>query len=111
MRPVLMGDVVAAARALMAVPPAARARLMAAMLAEAEAAEAYRRACGRAHPDWGNGSLMAVAMARARVAEPALSDPAYRDCLVAVLEALGGGGRAVFSSRRSFRVKGDAYLV
>ena len=107
MRPVLMGDVVAAARVLMAVPPAARARLMAAMLAEAEAAEA----CGRAHPDWGNGSLMAVAMARARVAEPALSDPAYRDCLVAVLEALGGGGRAVFSSCRSFRVKGDAYLV
>lgn len=105
-----MGDVIAAARAMLAVPEAGRRAVLAAMLAEAAAAEAFRRRHGRAHPEWGNGSLMAAAMARARVAEPGLGDAGYRDCLVAVLEALGGGG-AVFSTRRSFRVKGDAYLV
>lgn len=62
-------DLWAAARALLAVPPAARPALMRRLLAQAEAADAARRA-GVAGP--GDGSLMAAALAHpARRISPA----------------------------------------
>lgn len=54
-------DLWAAARALMAVPRAERPQLMLSLLAQAEAADAARRA-GR--PGRGDGSLMAAALTR-----------------------------------------------
>ncbi len=88
MRRVLHGDVVAAARALLATSPAQRADLMTRMLAEAEAADAHRQRTGRAHPVWGTGSLMSAALSRPCAREPYLDDPDYAACLLQVFEAL-----------------------
>jgi len=88
MRPVLHGDVVAAARALRAVPAAQRPRLVRRIIAAAEFADRYRRRVGRAHPDFGGGSLMAAAGAWPRRPEPLLDDPDYLGCLACVIEAL-----------------------
>lgn len=88
MRRVLHGDVTAAGRALLAVAPAARPALLVRMLAAADTADAYRQATGRAHPLWGGGSLMAVALARPLGPEPFLDDPDYAACLALVFSAL-----------------------
>lgn len=88
MRPVLPGDVSAAARALLRVPSVARPALARRMLQEADAADCYRRRFRRAHRDWGNGTLMAAALARPAGPEPRLDDPDYLDCQFVMLEAL-----------------------
>ncbi|GGD40686.1 DUF7742 family protein [Sinisalibacter lacisalsi] len=88
MRRVLHGDVSAAARVLLAAPVADRAALVARMLREAEAADRYRLATGRAHPLWGSGSLMSAALARPRAHEPYLDEPDYAACMAMVFEAL-----------------------
>jgi hypothetical protein len=88
MRAVLHGDVVAAARVLLALPDSARASCLDRMLDEARWADAYRKRTGRAHPLWGNGSLMAAALRRPARPEPALGDAEYCRCLIAVFEAL-----------------------
>jgi hypothetical protein len=88
MRPVLHGDAVAAARALFALSAEDRDKAMAVMLSRAEAADCYRRRFARAHPQWGNGSLMAVAMSRRLPPEPPLEDADYCRCLASVFAAL-----------------------
>lgn len=90
MRPVLLGDLVAAACAIYPLPEAARAAEAARMLAQARAADVYRKRFGRGHPLWGNGSLMAVACARPRIREPFLNDGTYLRCLAVVIAALEG---------------------
>lgn len=57
------------------------------MLTWADEAETFRRETGRAHPRWGGGSLMAVALIQPRAAEPFLDDPDYAACLAMVFEA------------------------
>ncbi|MCT4555807.1 MAG: hypothetical protein N4A53_14055 [Pelagimonas sp.] len=88
MRPVLHGDVTAAARALLSVPASARAALARRLVAQAEAADAYRQERGRAHPFWGTGSLMSAALARRPAPERRMDDPDFADCFIAVLDAL-----------------------
>ena len=88
MRPVLHGDVSAAACALLALAPCCRPRALAAMLAEADAADLFRKRTGRAHPRWGNGSLMAAALGHKRAPEPFLDQPDYAACMALVFEAL-----------------------
>lgn len=88
MRRVLYGDVTAAARALLAVPPAARGALLARMFDEADAADAHRLRTGRSHPDYGTGSLMSAALAHPVAREPFLDDPAYAACMGQVFRAL-----------------------
>jgi len=88
MRPVLYGDVTAAARAMLAAEPVARRRLLLRMLAEAEAADAHRRETGRVHPLWGTGSLMSAALAYPVAPEPCLDDRDYAGCMAQVFEAL-----------------------
>lgn len=88
MRPVLMGDVTVAARALLGVRAGARAPLARRLIAEAQLADRHRAHTGRAHPLHGNGSLMAAATARHLPPEPPLADAAYLHCLIAVIEAL-----------------------
>ena len=68
------------------------------MIREAEAGDAHRRETGRAHPQWGSGSLMEVARQRAQAAEPGFDDPAYCDALRVVLACLRQTG---LSQRRS----------
>ena len=87
MRPVLPGDVSAAVRALLAVAPEARAALAQWLLTEAAAADRYRRRFCRAHPDWGNGTLRAAALARPVSAEPRLDERDHLGCQFLLIEA------------------------
>jgi hypothetical protein len=88
MRPVLLGDVVSAARALLAVAPSDRPRRLASLLSAADTAELHWRRAGRAHPRHGDGSLMAAALAYGASPEPPLEDADYCRCLVQVLTEL-----------------------
>jgi hypothetical protein len=90
MRQVLPGDVIQAALVLLATPEPARAGLIRQMLDEAGQADLYRQSTGRAHPDFGTGSLMSAAMTRPRAREPYWHDADYARCLVMVLRALTG---------------------
>ncbi|WP_425101189.1 hypothetical protein [Tropicibacter sp. S64] len=91
MRPVLHGDVSAAARVLLMVPACAREALARRLVTQAEAADRYRKRLGKAHPFWGNGTLMAAALGWGRLPpERRLDDPDFAECFVAVLEALRG---------------------
>ena len=64
MRPVLHGDIVAAARALYRLESTARGAELDRMFRHAAWADTYRKRTGRVHPVWGDGSLMAVALGR-----------------------------------------------
>lgn len=86
MRPVLPGDVRAAALALVALPRATRDAALAAIFARAEAADRYRKRLGRVHPAWGDGTLAAAA--RPAADEPLADDPAYLDAQLRVLTCL-----------------------
>ncbi|GGL62227.1 hypothetical protein GCM10011392_15990 [Wenxinia marina] len=88
MRPVLIGDVTEAARALRAVPPAARRALAEALIAEACAADRHRRTHRRLPRTGGDGSLMAAARARPQAPPLARLDPAACAALIDVLHAL-----------------------
>ncbi|WP_212525979.1 hypothetical protein [Actibacterium sp. MT2.3-13A] len=103
MRPVLQGDVIAAAQAVLRLPEGEREAALRAMMARAAAADAYRKRLGRAHPLWGNGSLMAVARRGPLPPAPSLSDREFCRCLALVYEVLIAwrSERAVFSRRRS----------
>ncbi len=87
MRRVLPGDVSAAACVLLALPQAQRKAVMALMVGEADAADAYRQRTGQLHPHWGDGSLMSAALARSHVREPFLDDPDYAACMLLVFRA------------------------
>lgn len=63
MRRCMLDDLLAGAGRLAAEPPARRPELARQMLMEAHAAHHYMRRTGRSHPRWGNGSLMARALA------------------------------------------------
>lgn len=63
MRRCLIGDITTAAAALSAAAPPDRPRLADRLLAEAHAAHSYAKRFAKPHPDWGNGSLMARALA------------------------------------------------
>lgn len=88
MRPVLHGDVSAAARALLTAPPPHRDRLCARMIAEAELADRHVAVTGRLHPQFGNGSLMAAARSRPLADEPSFDDTDYCQCFETVLRHL-----------------------
>ena len=96
MRPVLHSDLIFAARALLESPADVRASAADRLLARADAADRYRRRKGRSHPDWGNGTLMALAAKTALPPTPDLRDPEFAACLGAMLVALmrfSGGAR------------------
>ncbi len=91
MRPVLPGDLDRAVGALLAVPNAERAELAADLVRTARIADLYRKRLGRVHPTWGDGSLMAAAMARPRQPLPPCFSREARTALRQVLDALGTG--------------------
>lgn len=88
MRPLLPGDIVAAARVLMSCADAERDGRARQLLHEADAADRLRKDTGRAHALWGNGTLMAAALRHDPPPEPGLDDPDYLDCLIRVLLAV-----------------------
>lgn len=89
MRAVTHGDVIAAARVIRTVPRAVRSGTVMAMLDKAHAADRFRKRFGRAHPLWGNGSLMAVALVSGGgCAEAFASDPDHLEAIATVIEAI-----------------------
>jgi len=88
MRPVLHGDISAAARALLGAPPKDRNRLCEKMIAEAELADRYVGQTGKLHPLFGNGSLMTAARNRRLADEPNFDDIQYCQCFELVLRHL-----------------------
>lgn len=88
MRPILHGDLTNAARVLMRVAEADRDGVARQMIEEAERAFDHMTATGRAHPDWGDGSLMSAARMRGMSFEPTLDNLAYCSCLETVLRSL-----------------------
>lgn len=90
MRPVMHGDVVAAARFLYALPEQNRYRALRRLMQQAEDADFYRRQTGKVHPAFGDGSLMTAALAKSPPSEPALDDRDYCGCMAMVFEALVG---------------------
>lgn len=88
MRALTHGDVVAAARVLMGFAEADHGAVARRLIAEARWADSWRKRNGRAHPLWGDGSLMAAALLRRPGPEPSMNDARWLGCLAAVLEAL-----------------------
>jgi hypothetical protein len=92
MRALLLGDVVAAARALLPVAEEERVAVLSALIEAATLADGHRRRSGRSHPRHGDGSLMAAALARGCAREPFLDDRDYCRCLALVLTRLAERG-------------------
>lgn len=88
MRTILLGDISAAARALLYVPVQSRLCLLHTMIQQADAAHDYHKRLRRPHPLWGNGSLMARANVEPQAKEPFASNIAYLDALQIVISAL-----------------------
>lgn len=88
MRPILHGDVTAAARVLLIAPREDRDRLCARMICEAELADKHVGQTGRLHPLFGNGSLMAAARNRQLAEEPSFDNLQFCQCFELVLRHL-----------------------
>lgn len=88
MRPVLHGDAVAAARALLPVSAPLRPELIKSLILRADLADSYRARSGRSHADWGDGSLESAASRGPMAAEPYLDELGYCKCLILVFEAI-----------------------
>lgn len=91
MRTVTTTDLIAAARVLMALPEPRRPAAMKALIARAAMADRHRRATGRQHPAYGNGTLLAAALAhpRAEGGKNGLGDePGYLACLACAIDAV-----------------------
>lgn len=91
MRRLLIGDVMAAARAILPAPPARRAALADRLLDEAHAAHLFCKRLGRPHPRWGDGSLMTRALNHGAPEVP--PGPALWAALELVLHRIGRRNR------------------
>lgn len=88
MRTILIGDIIAAARAILVLPAAEQGCFLHVMLGQAHAAHLFHKHKKRPHPKWGNGSLMARVNEEPQVQEPFASDLAYLQALQKVIGAL-----------------------
>ncbi len=78
-----------AARAVRGLPMAEQRHMVLTLLDRAHAADLFRKRLGRAHPFWGNGSLMAAVLAHTPVRdEPFLSDISYLETLSLVIDTV-----------------------
>jgi hypothetical protein len=106
MRPVLPGDITAAARILLPVPPGSRARMARRLIDEACAADAHCQAQGKAHRRWGNGTLLAAAHAHPMGREMTFDDVDYLSCQLCVIEALLSHFRAGGLATKTMSIEG-----
>jgi hypothetical protein len=88
MRSILLGDIIAAARALLAVPSNRRIGLLDTLIQQADAAHHYHKRLAKPHPVWGNGSLMARANLEPQMPEPIASGIDYLQTLQLVIAAI-----------------------
>lgn len=87
MRQVLLGDILAAARALALIDPPARQPHLNLWLDQAHAAHKYMKRYARPHPTWGLGSIEGRVGAYAR-APLNLADPTLLTALAFVAQTL-----------------------
>ncbi len=85
MRPVQLADLDMATRVLMCVHQRDRSRLAAEMCRNARIADKYRKRIGRPHPEFGVGTLMAVAGGYDQCGRPDTCTIAYLECLQIVI--------------------------
>ena len=94
-RPVMVGDVIAATRVLMTLDYRARYDTAVQLFDEARQADESRLRGEGYHPLYGDGSLMAAALAWAHrrgielAKEPCLSNDDYRETLILMLAVVG----------------------
>ena len=88
MRRATHGDAVSVARVLLCAPRHRRAWVMVRLFCEAERAHDHVASKGRAHPLWGDGSLMTAALRRHPGPEPFFDNPEYCQCLSLTFAAL-----------------------
>ena len=88
MQEVLIEDALNAAAVVAKVHPAWCRWVLLRMLAEAAAADRHRQRTGRAHPRWGDGSLMTAARRRLQYENRRLSDRVFRSALRHVIDML-----------------------
>ena len=88
LRPIAHVDIASVALAIMELGDDVRPKMIFAIFTKSDAADAYRKRFRRAHPLWGNGSLMSVVVVRDLPGEPFFGDPVYCRAFVDVLEAL-----------------------
>lgn len=93
MRRALIGDLLAAARVLAGLPVPLRAEAIDRLIDQAHAAHSYMARFGRPHRYWGDGSLMARALA-----EP--THPTARDICDFAALAVVAARLAAFRNRR-----------
>jgi hypothetical protein len=88
LRPPLHGDAVALAIVLRRTPRDRRNWVLHRVFREADRAADLAKAGYGGHPIWGDGSLMAAALRRGMLSEPALADRDYCRCLARVYAVL-----------------------
>lgn len=88
MRPVLHGDVISVARAMLRVEAGERERLCIRIFRQAEQADIYVLRHRKLHPKFGNGSLMAAARRLPLADEPTFDNTEYCQCVISVLTLL-----------------------
>jgi hypothetical protein len=94
MRAILIDDILALAHFLLPIPEPLRMRAVGALLAEAHLADQFRKRTGRAHSEWGNGSLTSAAvMRRGSVQAGIVSDLEYLAAIRAAVDGLTGWKR------------------
>jgi len=82
-----LADVIVLARGLAAIVPNERAALAKTRVDETRVADAFRRQTGRAHPDWGDGTLSAAVLLQGATASPCVMTRDFADCLRLALNA------------------------
>ena len=85
MLPVLLADMIAAARFLAAIPASRRATETNALFCRAQIADKVMKRLRRPHVCWGNGSLMAATAGLQKRPESFASDPDFIDALLHIL--------------------------
>lgn len=88
MRRCLIGDIMAAASVIGAADAQFMQQKALRLLAEADAAHRYYKRFARPHPTWGNGSLMARAMAEPLALPANFSCPTYLHAFTTLSAAL-----------------------
>ena len=109
MRRPLHGDVVSVARVLAGTRPDRRPWVLRRLFREADLAAGFVRRSGRAHPVWGDGSLMVAALKRRPRPEPSLEDGDYCRCLAMVFDVLAGRGRQPCAQETQTRTVGSRF--
>ena len=81
MRPVLVTDILALARALADVPGIDRMDVAQKLIAETDLADLHRQQFAKSHPHWGDGSLSGRCLLAKPAAEPGPDDPAFLEAI------------------------------